>query len=274
MPRALVRLLAARARSLRSGDAGRRTPRRRRDRIGDRLPRRESQRRVAARACGRRRCRSRRAPHRRAAPCGNRRRRRRAGGHRRCSSEPATRPPCRGRWRCWGSSSTSSGPRSGSAAWSPSWASWSGPAFSPAALGRPPVGTFVPRFSALALVSIGLVAMTGAYAAWVQSGTLVTVETEYGRTLLLKSGFAVGAFARGRPELPRWRSDARVAEWDALAAGAGVHPGRGRAPLHRRPGDHASHGGGTGRGDRAGSRCVRRSHARNRARSSCRAARG
>ena len=63
--------------------------------------------------------------------------------------------------------------------------------------GRPRMRTFVPRFSALALVSIGLVAMTGAYAAWVQTGTLVTVETEYGRTLLLKSGFALAALGLG-----------------------------------------------------------------------------
>lgn len=63
--------------------------------------------------------------------------------------------------------------------------------------GRPRMRTFVPRFSALALVSIGLVALTGAHAAWVQTGTLVTVETEYGRTLLLKSGFALAAMAFG-----------------------------------------------------------------------------
>jgi len=62
---------------------------------------------------------------------------------------------------------------------------------------RPAMRTFVPRFSALALVSIGLVAMTGVYAAWVQTGALVTLETEYGRTLVLKSGFALGALALG-----------------------------------------------------------------------------
>ena len=57
--------------------------------------------------------------------------------------------------------------------------------------------TYVPRFSALALVSIGLVALTGVYAAWIQTGTLVTLETEYGRTLILKSGLALGALALG-----------------------------------------------------------------------------
>lgn len=63
--------------------------------------------------------------------------------------------------------------------------------------GRTDLRTYVPRFSALALVSIGLVALTGVYAAWVQTGTLVTLESEYGRTLLLKSGLALGALALG-----------------------------------------------------------------------------
>lgn len=62
---------------------------------------------------------------------------------------------------------------------------------------RPAMRTFVPRFSALALVSIGLVAMTGVYAAWVQTGTLLPFDSSYGRTLLLKSGFALGALGLG-----------------------------------------------------------------------------
>lgn len=62
---------------------------------------------------------------------------------------------------------------------------------------RPALRTYVPRFSALALVSIGLVGLTGIYSAWLQTGTLITVETEYGRTLLIKSALAAGAFAMG-----------------------------------------------------------------------------
>jgi len=62
---------------------------------------------------------------------------------------------------------------------------------------RPVLRTYVPRFSALALVSIGLVGLTGVYSAWVQTGTLITVETEYGRTLLMKSALAMGALAMG-----------------------------------------------------------------------------
>jgi len=67
-----------------------------------------------------------------------------------------------------------------------------------AANGVPPqMRTLVPRFSALALVSIGLVVLTGVHAAWTQTGVLVTIDTEYGRTLLMKSGFAIGALALG-----------------------------------------------------------------------------
>ena len=62
---------------------------------------------------------------------------------------------------------------------------------------RPEPRVLVPRFSALALVSIGLVALTGAYAAWTQTGVLVPIGTEYGRTLIMKSGFALGALALG-----------------------------------------------------------------------------
>ncbi|MEO7296411.1 MAG: copper resistance protein CopC [Candidatus Limnocylindria bacterium] len=61
----------------------------------------------------------------------------------------------------------------------------------------PAMRSLMPRFSALALVSIGLVMLTGVYAAYVQTGTLLDVGTEYGRTLLMKTGFAAGALALG-----------------------------------------------------------------------------
>lgn len=57
--------------------------------------------------------------------------------------------------------------------------------------------TCVPRFSALALVAIGLVAATGAYSAWVETGSIVPIGTEYGRTLLIKTALALGAFTMG-----------------------------------------------------------------------------
>jgi copper transport protein len=61
----------------------------------------------------------------------------------------------------------------------------------------PSMRTLVPRFSALALVSIGLAGVTGVFTAWSQTGVLVDPTTEYGRTLLLKSTLAVGAVALG-----------------------------------------------------------------------------
>ena len=64
--------------------------------------------------------------------------------------------------------------------------------------GRPPgMRSLVPRFSALAIASIGLVALSGAYQSYAQTGVLLDVETEYGRTLLMKSAFALAAFALG-----------------------------------------------------------------------------
>jgi copper transport protein len=61
----------------------------------------------------------------------------------------------------------------------------------------PTMRTLVPRFSALALTAIGMVALTGVYASYAQTGVLLDPGTEWGRTLLLKSGFALGAFALG-----------------------------------------------------------------------------
>jgi copper transport protein len=61
----------------------------------------------------------------------------------------------------------------------------------------PPMRTAVPRFSALALVSIGLVAVTGAYSAWVETGSILPIGTEYGRTLIMKSALVLGALTIG-----------------------------------------------------------------------------
>ena len=62
---------------------------------------------------------------------------------------------------------------------------------------RPLMSAIVPRLSALALVSIGLVGLTGVYTAWTQTGSLLTTDTEYGRALIMKSAFAIGAMALG-----------------------------------------------------------------------------
>ena len=63
---------------------------------------------------------------------------------------------------------------------------------------RPPaMRTLVPRFSALALVSIGLIGLTGVYSAWSQTGVLLDPGTEYGQRLLMKSVVAVAAIGLG-----------------------------------------------------------------------------
>lgn len=55
----------------------------------------------------------------------------------------------------------------------------------------------IPRFSALALASIGLVGLTGVYAAWAHTGELLPLGSEYGRTLVLKTIAAVVAIGIG-----------------------------------------------------------------------------
>lgn len=55
----------------------------------------------------------------------------------------------------------------------------------------------VPRFSALALVAVALVALSGVYDDWVQTRAWPSAETPYEATLLIKIGFALGAFAFG-----------------------------------------------------------------------------
>ena len=70
----------------------------------------------------------------------------------------------------------------------PAWIAGSAP---------PPMRTAVPRFSALALASIGLVIATGAYSAWVETGSILPIGTEYGRTLIIKSALVLGALAVG-----------------------------------------------------------------------------
>ena len=60
-----------------------------------------------------------------------------------------------------------------------------------------PMRTAVPRFSALALTSVGLVVATGAYSVWIETGSILPVGTEYGRTLIVKSALVLGALTLG-----------------------------------------------------------------------------
>lgn len=61
----------------------------------------------------------------------------------------------------------------------------------------PPMSVCIPRFSALALASIGLVAGSGVFAALTQSGALLSLETDYGRALALKLALVGGALLLG-----------------------------------------------------------------------------
>ena len=61
----------------------------------------------------------------------------------------------------------------------------------------PKMRTLVPRFSALALVSVGLVGLSGVFTAWTQTGVLVDPGTEYGQTLIRKTLLAAGAIGLG-----------------------------------------------------------------------------
>jgi copper transport protein len=65
------------------------------------------------------------------------------------------------------------------------------------ARGAVPMTQCVPRFSALALASIGLVVGTGTYAAWSQTATFDVFASEYGRTLALKIGLVLAALGIG-----------------------------------------------------------------------------
>lgn len=61
----------------------------------------------------------------------------------------------------------------------------------------PPLRVLVPRFSALALVAIGIVALTGVAAEWIQIGGLPSAADPYGRAMILKVIVVVAALAMG-----------------------------------------------------------------------------
>lgn len=55
----------------------------------------------------------------------------------------------------------------------------------------------VPRFSALAVASVGLLALSGVYSDWLQTGAIASVATPYDTTLLMKILLALAAFLIG-----------------------------------------------------------------------------
>lgn len=62
---------------------------------------------------------------------------------------------------------------------------------------RPRLRELVPRFSALALGAIGLLAATGLYAEWVQIGGLPSDQDAYGRALIIKLIIVAAALVMG-----------------------------------------------------------------------------
>lgn len=78
----------------------------------------------------------------------------------------------------------------------------------------PAFRTVVPRLSAVALLSVGLVVLTGVQTAVAQANA-IELRSEYGHTLLMKGGFAAGALALGAlnyldgGRMKRWIDDLR-----------------------------------------------------------------
>jgi copper transport protein len=70
---------------------------------------------------------------------------------------------------------------------------------------------FVPRFSALAVVSVALAASTGLYLAWLETGDLTTVDSQYAVALIVKAALVGAALVLGAFNLfGRGRVDARL----------------------------------------------------------------
>ncbi len=90
----------------------------------------------------------------------------------------------------------------------------------------PALRDVVPRFSAMAIVAIGLAGLSGLYSAWIETGSVLPLGTEYGRTLLLKSAAVVAAVGIGAVNYldggrrPEWMAgvDARLGVEGGLVA--------------------------------------------------------
>ena len=129
---------------------------------------------------------------------------------------------------------------------------------------QPSMRTAVPRFSALALVSIGIVAVTGAYSAWVETGSILPIGTEYGRTLDHQIGPGARCPDDRRPQRPRRWADVALGldgfpTWLKVEVmlGAAV-PVMERRAVTTPPGDEAPAilGFGSSRGPGSGTRRV------------------
>lgn len=111
---------------------------------------------------------------------------------------------------------------------------------------RPALGRLVPRFSAMALVSVGLAGLTGLYLAWVQTRDLTSIGNPYSAALALKVALFGGALVLGGLNYldggrrPGWLGGfhRRVGLEAALAIGVLVATGNlasGSPPAQERP---------------------------------------
>lgn len=95
------------------------------------------------------------------------------------------------------------------------------------ALKRHDLGRLVPRFSALALVSVAILSLTGVYNAWLETGELLPLGTGYAGVLLVKVLLFLAAIVLGalnfleRPRAPGGAAPVRTAR----GGRGGVRPG-------------------------------------------------
>ncbi len=85
-----------------------------------------------------------------------------------------------------------------------------------------PLRTYVARFSALALVSVALLALSGTYADWIQTRSILSLSTAYEVTLAVKIALAVGALTLGAVHYLTVDRGARFERTVAAEAGLAV----------------------------------------------------
>ena len=82
---------------------------------------------------------------------------------------------------------------------------------------RETLSAFIPRFSAVAGLSVAVLALTGIYSAWTQVTIPEALDTPYGRTLLVKIGLVGALLLAAAVNLvwvrPRLAGDGRAARW-------------------------------------------------------------
>jgi copper transport protein len=86
------------------------------------------------------------------------------------------------------------------------------------------LGRAIPRFSALALIAWGVLALTGFYSSWLQVGNLpALIDTPYGQTLILKLILVVPLFCLGAFNLVVVTRKLRAARTEERVEGWGSH---------------------------------------------------